>query len=88
MDNKIKIAEDFLRSLEDPDITLSLLSERMDPRILYVIHNYADLIVKTKNRLSVSEKDIIASSMIMGFLLKSHIDRYDLNKMFHNLNME
>ena len=88
MENKIKIAESFLRSLEDQDNTEVLMSERMDTKILYVIHNYASLISKTKKRLSMSEKDLLASAMIIGFLLKSHMDRYDLEKALNGLNFD
>lgn len=88
MDNKIKIAENFLRSLEDPDSTVALMNERMDTKLLYVIHNYAGLINKTKKRLSLNDKDIIASAMIIGYLLKGHMDRYDIEKAFNNLNFD
>lgn len=86
MDNKQKIAESFLKSLEDQDNTVSLMTERMDPKLLYVIHNYAELITKTKERLELSDKDIVASAMIIGFLLKSHMDRYELEKRFNDLH--
>lgn len=87
MDNKVKVAERFLRSLEDPTNTVSLMNERMDTKLLYVIHNYAELITKVQKRLSLTPKDVIASSMIIGFLLKGHMDRYDLEKSIEGLNL-
>lgn len=88
MDSKIKIAEDFLKSLEDSKTTVDLMNERMDSKLLYVIHNYAELISKARDRMDVSEKDIIASAMIMGFLLKGHMDRYELEKKLNGLSID
>lgn len=80
---KVKIAEDFLKSLENPEKTMDLMLDRVDFQMLYVINNYADLISKVKNKTSLNEKDIISCSIIIGYLLKTHLDRYDLEKSFH-----
>lgn len=82
MRGKVKAAEDFLKSLENPLLTSDILVDRMDVHILYVINNYSDLISKIKNKTTIEEKDIISCSMIIGYLLKSHIDRFELEEIF------
>lgn len=80
MVDKIKEAEKFLKSLEDPEVTMDIMLDRMDVQILYVIHNYSDLISQAKSKTNVEEKDIITCSMIIGYLLKSHLDRFELEE--------
>ena len=78
MIDKIKSAEEFLKSLEEPSITMDIMLDRIDVQMLYVINNYAELISKVKNKASMQEKDIVVCSMIIGYLLKTHLDRYEL----------
>jgi|GEM_PF-3418510 len=80
--DRVKAAEKFLKSLEDPAVTMDVMLDRVDVQILYVIHNYAELISKVKNKSDIEEKDIITCAMIIGYLLKSHLDRYDLDQNF------
>ena len=82
MSEKIKAAEKFLKSLESSSITMDMMLDRVDIEMLYVIHNYADLISKIKDKTNIADKDIITCAMIIGYLLKSHIDRYELNQSF------
>lgn len=85
MKNKIKVAQEFLKSLENPDLTMDIMLDRVDVQMLYVIHNYADLISKVKYKTNIEEKDIITCSMIIGYLLKGHLDRYELEQSLINL---
>jgi len=79
--NKVKAAEDFLKSLENPQITMDIMIDRIDVQMLYVINNYADLISKVRKKTDcLEEKDIVTCSMIIGYLLKSHLDRYELEQ--------
>ena len=79
--NIVKAAEDFLKSLENPQITMDIMVDRIDVQMLYVINNYADLISKVRKKTSsLEEKDIVTCSMIIGYLLKSHLDRYELEQ--------
>ena len=78
--NKVKAAEDFLKSLENPQITMDIMLDRIDVQMLYVINNYAELISKVKKKTGIEEKDIVTCSMIIGYLLKSHLDRYELEQ--------
>jgi len=80
MIDKIKVAENFLKSLEDPTMTMDIMLDRVDVQMLYVIHNYAELISKVKSKTTIEEKDIITCAMIIGYLLKGHLDRYDLEQ--------
>jgi hypothetical protein len=80
---KVKIAEEFLKSLEDPQETMDIMLDRIDVQTLYVINNYADLISGAKDKTSLGEKDIVSCSIIIGYLLKGHLDRYDLEQKFH-----
>ena len=81
---KIKAAENFLRSLENPQVTMDIMFDRIDIQMLYVINNYAELISKIRNKTILAEKDIVSCSIIIGYLLKSHLDRYDLEQSFHS----
>lgn len=79
--NKVKAAEDFLKSPENPQITMDIMVDRIDVQMLYVINNYAELISKVRRKTnSLEEKDIVTCSMIIGYLLKSHLDRYELQE--------
>jgi len=78
--NKIKAAEEFLKSLENPQITMDVMLDRIDVHMLYVINNYAELISKAKSKTNIQEKDIVTCSMIIGYLLKTHLDRYELEQ--------
>lgn len=82
--DKIKVAEEFLKTLEDPTATMDIMLDRIDVQILYVIHNYSELISKVKYKTNIEEKDIITCSIIIGYLLKSHLDRYDLEQSMYN----
>ena len=86
MQNKVKAAEAFLKSLENPALTMEIMLDRVDLHILYVIYNYAELISKVKSKTSIEEKDIITCAMIIGYLLKGHLDRYELEKSIANNN--
>ena len=79
--NKVKAAEDFLKSLENPQITMDIMLDRIDAQMLYVINNYASLISRVRRKsTTLGEKDIVTCSMIIGYLLKSHLDRYELEQ--------
>ena len=80
--NRVKVAEDFLKSLENPQEMMDLMFDRVDIQMLYVINNYAELITKVKDRTSLGEKDIVSCSIIIGYLLKGHLDRYDIEQAF------
>jgi hypothetical protein len=84
MFDKVKVAEEFLKSLEDPTATMDIMLDRIDVQVLYAIHNYAELISKVKDRTKIEEKDIITCSIIIGYLLKSHLDRYELEQSILN----
>jgi hypothetical protein len=81
---KIKAAEKFLKSLENPQVTMDIMLDRIDLQMLHVINNYAELISKVKNKTSIDEKDLLTCSIIIGYLLKSHVDRYELEE---NMNV-
>ncbi|MDD3014593.1 MAG: hypothetical protein PHC34_12900 [Candidatus Gastranaerophilales bacterium] len=85
--DKIKAAEEFLKSLEEPSVTMDMMLDRIDVHMLYVIHNYAELISKVKNRTNIEEKDIITCAMIIGYLLKTHLDRYELEQSMQTNNI-
>jgi hypothetical protein len=77
---KAKAAEEFLESLEDPKTTMDVMLDRIDPQMLHVINNYAELISKVKKRTELEQKDITTCSMIIGFLLAGHCQRADLQE--------
>lgn len=79
---KVKIAEEFLKSLEDPQETMDIMLDRIDVPTLQVINNYAGLISRVKRKTTFEQKDIVSCSIIIGYLLKGHLDRYDLDQRF------
>ena len=78
---KVKIAEDFLKSLENPQDTMDIMLDRIDVQTLQVINNYAEMISGVKSKVNLDDKDIISCSIIIGYLLKGHLDRYDLEQV-------
>lgn len=74
----------FLNTFQDSALTLSLLYDRIDDSTLKSLNSYARIISKTRCELQITDEDLISSSMILGFLLKTHIDREKLNKVFKN----
>lgn len=81
--NRVKAAENFLKSLENPENMMDIMYDRMDIHMLYVINNYAELISKVKDKTTLAEKDIVSCSIIIGYLLKGHLDRHELEEIFH-----
>ena len=80
--SKIEEAKKFLHSLEDSKITYNLMVDRLDGETLLAIQNYAQLISKAASSFEI--EDLVASAMIMGSLLKSHMDRFDIEQRFNN----
>lgn len=80
MIDKVKCAQEFLRSLEQHNVTTNMMAERMDVQILHVMKNYSGLIAKIKDKINMEDKEILTCSMIMGYLLKGHLDRLELEE--------
>ncbi len=75
-------AEKFLKSLENAQTTFSIMTSRIDIPTLYVIKKFANLIAKSqKNKESFSLADMLESSLIVGYLLRSHVERYELEQL-------
>ncbi len=70
----------FFTSLEKSKKTEKLMEERMNLEVLQAINDYAELLDMARNNVDISVKDVISSSLIIGYLLKSHIDRYELEQ--------
>lgn len=82
--DKIKSAEEFLKKLEEPSYTMDVMLDRIDSQVLQLINNYSGIMTKVKGKANVSEKDMISCSLIIGYLLKSHIDRFELDEYLNN----
>lgn len=80
--DKVKSAENFLRSLEDSDVTRATMVDRMDSDIVSVINNYSRLLSKVKDKAGVDTTDLVTCSLIIGYLLNSHVQRYEMEKVF------
>ena len=78
--NKVRSAEEFLKSLEDPNTTRDAMVDRIDSEIVSVMSKYSDLLSQVKDKAGVDTKDLVVCSLIIGYLLKTHIDRYDLEQ--------
>jgi hypothetical protein len=81
---KQREAVNFLRQLNDPYISSLLLSDRVDSDLMDVIYKYAEQITSKKGKMALSETELYTSSMIIGYLLKGHMDRYELNRQIYN----
>ena len=60
--------------------TEKLMADRIDPQVLEAINDYAELLDSARKNVGISVKEVISSSLIMGYLLKSHIERYELEQ--------
>ena len=83
--NKIKEVQKFLKELEDPSQMMGLLTERLPYEVLVGINNYAKLIVDVKHKTALTDADIVSCSMIIGYLLKGHIDRFELEESLNDI---
>ena len=83
--NKIKEVQKFLKELEDPSQMMGLLTERLPYEVLVEINNYAKLIVDVKHKTVLTDADIVSCSMIIGYLLKGHIDRFELEESLNDI---
>lgn len=84
----MKAAELFLRGLESPEGVEDIIDDRLDSRLLYVMHMYAELISKKKVNLGIKDEELVRSAMIIGYLLKGHMDRYELEKALNAAESE
>jgi len=80
--NRIKAATNFLKTLEDTQVVLDIMQDRMDSDILKVITDYAKVMTNAKSKTSIPDEDFISCTLILGYLLKTHVDREDLSSMF------
>jgi hypothetical protein len=81
--DKLKTAEDFLRRLQQTVFTANLMSERLDEDTLKAICKYSFLITRVKDNIKLNERDLINCSIIIGYLLKSHMDRVELDELLN-----
>lgn len=72
-------AEIFLASLKD-DTSMDLMTDRMNLQVLEVIIDYAKSIARARKDAGLSVKESISSALIMGYLLRSHLERYELEQ--------
>jgi hypothetical protein len=77
---KVKFAKDFMNSMKDPDVCSVLMKDMIDPAVLIFISEYASKVAQTEGRSGIDTESISISSMILGYMLKGHIDRQDLNE--------
>lgn len=64
---KAKIAEEFLKSLENPQDTMDIMLDRIDPQTIEVINNYADLIAKIKLKQALRKKTLCRVLLLSAF---------------------
>jgi len=83
--NKIKEVQKFLKELEDPSQMMGLVIERLPHEVLVEINNYIKLIVDVKHKAVLNTSEIIYYSMIIGYLLKGHMDRFELEESLNDI---
>lgn len=83
--NKTKEAQKFLKSLEDPAQMMGVLNSRLPFEVLVEINNYAKLIADVKYKTTLTDADIVSCSIIIGYLLKGHMDRVELEERLNNI---
>jgi hypothetical protein len=59
---------------------MDLMTDRMNLQVLEVIIDYAELLARARKDSGLSVKNAISSSLIIGYLLKSHVDRCELEQ--------
>jgi hypothetical protein len=76
-------AKIFLKSLEDHGTIKDLMTDRIDPKILDLITEYSNLIAINKKNI-INIKDIITCSILIGYLLRGHLSRLELNDILQS----
>jgi hypothetical protein len=80
MFDKSKAITEFLKSLEDGNNTSKLFEERLDNELFMFFNKYAEIIMEKRENIILDDRELITSSMIVGYLIKSFLDRYELEK--------
>ena len=76
----------FLINLENPDATMDIMVDRIDINALSIMHDYSKSISIVQDKTNIASSDVITCAMIIGYLLKGHIDRLDINKTLGDNN--
>jgi ribosome-binding protein aMBF1 (putative translation factor) len=88
MDDKIKAFEEFLMDLEATENIDTLIDDRLSDELLEIIERYSQVIMQIKEKAGLSEEELVSSSIVIGFLLKGHLDRYELEQSIKDANQE
>ena len=78
--DKIQIVEEFFRNLEDTELVETMISDRIDKQVLEMMDKYALTISQVRHSIGLSEADLLSNTMIIGYLLKAHLDRSELEQ--------
>lgn len=79
MTTKQQVAEEFFTRMENVDELVQTVGDRMGEETLQIIRDYAKgMATINRGNLDLSDENFISSVMIYGFLLKSQLDRYEL----------
>jgi len=72
----------FLESFRDNSSVFKLMYEGLDETTLKSMQSYARVISQEREKFEISDNELISSSMVLGFLLKSYLDREKLNRIY------
>ena len=88
MDNKeqVREAERFLGSLKDGELLYTLISDRVGIDLLVLINDYASRMEAIKEKIlkdhpNMKTVDMTSSAITVGYLLRSHLERYGLSRL-------
>ena len=78
-EDKVISAQDFLNTLIYPEVVSDLITDRIGIETLIMINAFGTQIEEALEEARAGNKKGFAGTlMIMGFLLKGHIDRWEM----------
>lgn len=75
-ENKIKSGQDFLSSLMNDEVVRNMVVDRVSNESAHIISEYSKILAQAVG----SNYENISAVMLMGYLLKTHIDRYEIER--------
>lgn len=78
--DRIENAKKFLENnLQDRETTTQLMQDRIGLDMVEVIKDEAERIASIRDKSSLSYEETIRACLFIGYLLRSHMERVDLN---------
>lgn len=74
-------AKNFLRNLGNPEFTHSIVVDRVGKDIDNTINDFISDVCKVKERVDIDSDELLKTTMLAGYLLRTHIERIELEEL-------